>query len=189
MNWAVRRASMMAPVGCPCASSSQWRAGYAYGELRIGRSKKRLSVVRMSALTKRVSRAVRWASVSMRYGPGSLDGPLRPATLPNVHALRVSRPASLAVPLPYRNSACAIHRDLRHRCAVRITGRRMSDGRTRDLARGSSRPRQPLPRWRGAKRPRHRTGLTAARPPAARAMVLTEGHAVSFKSYLGGVNK
>ena len=29
MNWAVRRASMMSPVGCPCAPRSQWRAGYA----------------------------------------------------------------------------------------------------------------------------------------------------------------
>ena len=49
----------------------------------------------------------------MHYGAASLDGPLGPAALPNVHALQVSSPSSPAVPLPYRNSAFSIHRDSR----------------------------------------------------------------------------
>src|SRR5690606_20653538 len=40
MNRARRRPSMMRPVGCPSLSSSQWREGYSYGELRIGSLKK-----------------------------------------------------------------------------------------------------------------------------------------------------
>jgi hypothetical protein len=44
MNFATRRVSMICPVGWPSASSSQWRDGYSYGELRIGRSKNALSI-------------------------------------------------------------------------------------------------------------------------------------------------
>ena len=39
-NSARRRRSMSWWVGCPSASSSQWRVGYSYGELMIGWVKK-----------------------------------------------------------------------------------------------------------------------------------------------------
>ena len=39
MNSALRRRSLIRCVGWPVSSSSQWRAGYAYGELRMGWSK------------------------------------------------------------------------------------------------------------------------------------------------------
>src|SRR5688572_23220178 len=44
MNFALRRLSIICWVGCPWSSSSQWRVEYAYGELRMGRSKNGLSV-------------------------------------------------------------------------------------------------------------------------------------------------
>ena len=45
MNSARRRRSMTFRVGWPSSSSSQWRSGYAYGELRIGLSKNWLFIV------------------------------------------------------------------------------------------------------------------------------------------------
>ncbi len=45
MNSARRRVSRILCVGCPCSSSSQCRAGLAYGEFRMGRSKNGLDMV------------------------------------------------------------------------------------------------------------------------------------------------
>ena len=36
MNATLRRSRRTLFVGCPLASSSQWRDGYSYGEFRIG---------------------------------------------------------------------------------------------------------------------------------------------------------
>lgn len=46
MNSPLRRLSTMRFVGWPAASSSQWHAGYSYGDVRMGWSKK-LSVMRV----------------------------------------------------------------------------------------------------------------------------------------------
>jgi len=65
MNCAGRRVSMIRYVGCPSASSSQWCAGYSYGELRIGCSKKRLSITDREKETEKTA----WVlTVSAKHG-------------------------------------------------------------------------------------------------------------------------